>query len=53
MLTFGLSLLWIGGFAFLLVWWTDIATRLGISSRRTLDSAFLGFGGSCADTRSL
>ncbi|CAE7580928.1 Slc24a2 [Symbiodinium natans] len=28
MLTFGLSLLWIGGFAFLLVWWTDIVTTV-------------------------
>lgn len=28
MLTFGLSLLWIGGFAFLLVWWTDIVAKV-------------------------
>lgn len=28
LLTFGLSLLWIGGFAFLLVWWTDVASWL-------------------------
>jgi len=25
---FGMSLLWIGGFAFLLVWWTDIVTTV-------------------------
>ncbi|CAE7580926.1 Slc24a2 [Symbiodinium natans] len=31
MLTFGLSLIWIGAFAFLLVWWTDtVTTVLGI-----------------------
>mmetsp|Transcript_20169 Transcript_20169/g.47086 ORF Transcript_20169/g.47086 Transcript_20169/m.47086 type:complete len:561 (+) Transcript_20169:136-1818(+) len=28
MVTFCLSLLWIGGFAFLLVWWTDTVTRV-------------------------
>jgi len=28
MLIFGMSLLWIGGFAFLLVWWTDIVTTV-------------------------
>ena len=27
MVSFGLSLLWIGSFAFLLVWWTEIALR--------------------------
>lgn len=28
LLTFGLSLLWIGGFAFLLVWWTDVVAKV-------------------------
>lgn len=32
MVSFGFSLLWIGGFAFLLVWWTEIAPRAAKSA---------------------
>lgn len=35
LLTFGLSLLWIGGFAFLMVWWTDTAARTESSVQMT------------------
>lgn len=32
MVSFGLSLMWIGGFAFCLVWWTEIVPKLQLKT---------------------
>lgn len=45
MVSFGFSLLWIGGFAFLLVWWTEIAPRAAKSALSW--GSIVIWGGSC------